>query len=505
MGNDEDKKDETIIHKPDGMWFRGEVIGHVDKDGNVRGPDGILRKGKELGYVDEEGNVHKVDTFWHKGDIVGEVKNDHIAKAQDGFVFEGEEWGYVDEEGNIHQKDGFLFKGRIIGQMKGNNKAGALAYYILRFNRLMERYEDLENKVHNSEDKTVFLKEVRRMLEYVPNYDALGDFDLLMNKLQLLEKEILDVIDDRYYKKLELCKEAEEICNSDDWEETDKKMKELMQRWKEIGWIPKDKNEELWSRFQYAMNRFYERRREYLKRLKEEKEEEMERNRKAKTDLCIEAEAIQYSDDWKDTAETIKELREQWKEIGYAGKEWEEDLWYRFNKACNTFFERRRDYFDKLNREREENMREKEELCSEVESLEPSKESIERVKEIQARWKEIGPVPKEHNDELWNRFRDACDKFFEEVRKNRRERLEEVLNHKKEQIERLEESIEHDEENIAHWEEVIDNLRPGPKADEIESSMREKIANVEEKIESKREKIRELESDIRDIESKLDD
>ena len=185
--NKEDK--ETTIHK-ENIWFgEGYIVGHVDKDGNVRGPDGVIYKGEEIGYVDKDGDVHRKDGFLFKGEIIGQAKG-NVAKGKDSFLYRGEEWGYVDDEGNIHQKDGFLFKGHIIGQIRGHNKAGVLAYYMLRFDKLSERLKELKDKVYNSADKTSFLSEVRKMIEYVPNYDALGDFNLLMHELKSLEKEI---------------------------------------------------------------------------------------------------------------------------------------------------------------------------------------------------------------------------------------------------------------------------------------------------------------------------
>jgi len=412
---------ETSVHKKDGWFVKGDIVGHVDKNGNIRSPDGFLYKGEEIGYVDQDGFVHRKDGFLFKGEVIGQVRG-NTAYGKDGLLLRGEEWGYVDDDGNVRQKDGVLFKGRIIGQMRGHNKAGALAFYVLRFDKLLKRFEELKNKVRSSENKTYFLSEVRKMIEYLPDYDALGDFDSLMHELKDLEQEIMDVVDSRINKKQELCVEAEQLCYSTNWKETSKRMKELMQKWKEIGWIPKEKSEELWSRFRFALNRFYTRRNEN---------------------------------------------------------------------------------FEQMNRERERNLDRKEELCREVESLDCSKEAIERVKEIQAEWKGIGSVPREKNDELWRRFREACDNVFKNAKIALRNRLGEVLEYKEQKVEKLRESIEHDEGNIAHWESVIDNLRPGTHADEIERSMREKISSVEQKIESKREKIRELESNIEDIRSKI--
>lgn len=427
---------DTNFHKPDGV-FHGEEIGHGDARARVRKRDSFFR-GEEVGYVDRDRKIRRPDGFF-KGEVVGQIKGNR-AHAEDGF-FAGEEWGYVDNDGNIRLRDGF-FKGRIIGQMRGHNKEAALAFFVLKFREMEDRFAALQNEARAAGNKAPFLGKVRHMLEYVPNANALGDFDGLINRLRSLEREITD---------------------------------------------------------------------------------QLSGNRCAKERLISQAEGWNSSTEWKAGGDAMKRLQAQWKQIGSAGRDEDETLWREFRGAQDTFFRRRKEYFDRRDQEQQSNLHRKEELCSQAESLASyasnHKAATQRIKELQARWKTIGPVPRDRVEALWDRFREACDTVFENAREERerrnaewerrqtewRERMCGVLSHKQSIVDKLEESIEHDQGLISHWQDVIKNLHDGARADEIRDSLEEKISSVEAKIESKRDRIVELESSIREIQGKVNE
>jgi HPt (histidine-containing phosphotransfer) domain-containing protein len=239
----------------------------------------------------------------------------------------------------------------------------------------------------------------------------------------------------------------------------------------------------------------------------------------AKEALIREAERWSYSLEWKAAAAELKSLQGRWKEVGSAGND-DENLRQRFRTACGRFFERQRDHFEAVDRQRSENAARKERLCSTAESLRHSddmKAAVSRVKALQSEWKTIGPAPKGTDDRLWNRFRQCCDEVFaaahrdwerrhsEYEAKNQewREKMHDTLRAKREQASRLRESIQHDEANVSRWRDAIYNLRPGGRADEIRDSLEGKISDVEDRISSKKQKLRELENDIDEIEAKL--
>jgi len=215
-----DEKD-TNIDNPDGLVLEGDTIGHADKQSRIRKRDGVVLPGEEMGYVDAQGKVRRPNGIIFRGEEVGQVKGNK-AYDKDGLIFAGEEWGYVDAEGNICQKDGFIFKGRIIGKMKGTNKSAALGFFVLRFREIEDRYKNLEQSVRAADNKTPFLSKVQHMLNWVPEANALGDFDSLINRLKDLEKEIVNQFEDNRRKKEELVQKAESLSRSTDWKVTPK-------------------------------------------------------------------------------------------------------------------------------------------------------------------------------------------------------------------------------------------------------------------------------------------
>jgi hypothetical protein len=299
------------------------------------------------------------------------------------------------------------------------------------------------------------------------------------------------------------------LINSTDWKETTELLQELQRQWKQIGSAGRDYDEDLWLRFRIPQDIFFQRRKEYYEKLDQEREE----NRKKKEALCAKAEALSASMDWKATTEALQALMEQWKQIGYAGRDHEDDLWQRFKSALDIFYERRNSAYELIRQDQKENLRRKEELCKIAESLVDSKDiraAAEKVKEIQAEWKTIGSVPRERSDELWERFRKACDTVFDRARAEfeRRSsewesRMLEVINRKKRQIENLKDSIDHDRSNIKRWQDTFSGLYRDGRANDIRKMLEDKIADVENRIREKELKIQELEASINDMESKL--
>ena len=506
--NDKKGNDGTDIHRPDGVLTSGEKVGHADRRSHVRRRDGIVFKGDEIGYVDEQNQIRKPDGIVFKGEVVGRIKDD-AARARDGIILPGEEWGYVDDDGNIRVRDSLVFRGRIIGKMRGRNKAAALAFFVLKFTRLQERCDELEREARSTKNAESLLGKVRHMLGYLPKAEALGDFDSLSERLHRLEGELLTQQGERRSLKEALCERAENLSYSTDWKSSADALKTLQAEWRAIGSAGPDESV-LWRRFRAAQERFFERRKEHFER----QESQRQRNRASKESLCSRAESLSTSSDWKSTSEALKELQQEWKEIGYAGRDYDDNLWKRFRHAQDRFFERQKAHFDERRREEHENLHRKEELCSEAESLAHSDDfrgATQRAKELQQEWKELGPVSRDHAASVWNRFRNACDRVFEHAHREHErqrhewhEKMREALGRKREQAQRLRDSIDHDESNIERWQDTINNLHPGGRADEIQDELETKISDVEDRIASKRERLEELEEAISDIESKLD-
>ncbi len=299
-------------------------------------------------------------------------------------------------------------------------------------------------------------------------------------------------------RKEELVARAEALADSTDWRATSEAMRALQAEWKTVGSAGREADEELWSRFRGAQDRFFDNRAAAY-----------EANRQRKEELCVRAEELADSTEWRETAETMKALQAEWKTIGPCGKEADEELWQRFRAATQHFFTRRAAAYEERQREEQENLRRKEELCAAAEALTYAADPVaatEEAKALQAEWKTIGPIRRDRAEALWARFRKACDTIFENAAAERARRrsewetkLQDALMRKREQVYRLKESITLDESAIARWETALSNPRPTESPDVL----RAKIADVSQRIKEKRQRVEELEASIRDIQSKL--
>ncbi len=200
-------------------------------------------------------------------------------------------------------------------------------------------------------------------------------------------------------------------------------IKTAQQQWKETGPVAKEESDILWQSFRAACDRNFARCSAFFGELDQQRRE----NQQKKDLLCQRAEKLDESTEWQKGAEEIKSLREEWENIGPAPKAHDEELNKRFRKVCNRFFEQRRRYFAERDDLRRQNLVVKEEICREAEVLAQANESLWQKKtemhHLQERWNLVPPLPRDKEQELWARFRAACDRFFSRLDELRRENL----------------------------------------------------------------------------------
>ena len=224
--------------------------------------------------------------------------------------------------------------------------------------------------------------------------------------------------------KLEaLCAKAEALLEEVDLKKAATELRQLHVDWKAAGPTTKDKQAELWQRFKAAADQVHERTRAHFAVL----DEQRGANLAKKEELAARVEALADSSDWKETAELIKALQEEWKALGPVPKDKADEVWKRFRGACDKFFDRRKAHFEAGDAERAANLAKQETLVAAVEKLAGStdwKRTADEIKRLQAEWKSIGPAPRDKADEVWKRFRGACDQFFD-ARKQHFDKLDE--------------------------------------------------------------------------------
>ena len=213
---------------------------------------------------------------------------------------------------------------------------------------------------------------------------------------------------------------AEELTSINAWQKKSTEFSELFKVWRTVGPAAKKQNEDIWARFKGTMDGFFAKKKEFFASLKDRQSENLER----KINLCIEAEALQESTEWKKATEQFKRIQEEWKTIGPVPKRHADKIWKRFRAACDTFFNRKAEHFGGLKEEEAANLAAKQALIEEIKNyeLKPSRnENMEAIKAFQKRWIEIGHVPMKHKDSINTEYRQAVDALFDRMRSNQNE------------------------------------------------------------------------------------
>ncbi len=213
-----------------------------------------------------------------------------------------------------------------------------------------------------------------------------------------------------------LCEIAEEISGKfynryKDWEEATKQIIDLQQRWKTIGAVPRSENAKIYKRFRTALDQFFAAKKEYY----EQKSEEENRNLQLKTDLCIKAEALKDSTDWKRTTIELINLQKEWKKIGPVPKKDSDIIWKRFRAACNEFFDRKTKHFNSIEALLDENLSKKEEILNQLENFEFTdnpETDLNNIKQLQKQWFEIGPVADQYQEETQRKYKQIIQKLY---------------------------------------------------------------------------------------------
>ncbi len=186
----------------------------------------------------------------------------------------------------------------------------------------------------------------------------------------------------------------------------------VQKKWEAVGAVPRAKSKEVNKKFWSAFKTFFTNKSVFFKKL----DEEREKNVQLKTEIIRKAVELQGSSDWDRTANELKELQRQWKEVGPVPEKLREKIFQEFKQACDHFFEHRREQFDKADRDQVENLREKEIICAELEKLTAEKTgTLSQLAVFQNKFNSFGFVPKKSINEIKVRFNAAVEKFLASI------------------------------------------------------------------------------------------
>ena len=291
-----------------------------------------------------------------------------------------------------------------------------------------------------------------------------------------------------------LVKRAQELAKAENLNKASKEANELMEEWKKAGHAGRETDDQLWAEFQAARDIFYQRKHEAW----EQMHAQFDEAKKAKEELIERAKALKDSTEWQKTSNAMKELMDEWKNVGHAGNKVDDALWHEFNDARQEFYSRRNEHYDELARTREENYEKKKALVEQAAAVAQggvyTRENTEFMKQLSNDWKKIGFAGREHDDQIWAEFRAANDQYFNGLKKMSEQRQQdwksrmidarnkkvELINNQKRQIERLQNDM------FGLVSEAT-------------------MADIQNEIDDKEDFIDELEQQIADIDARLGD
>ena len=356
-----------------------------------------------------------------------------------------------------------------------------------KFNAALQLFKDKKaaylekiekEKQKNLEDKKGIIEGLRELVESETNLKVLNDkFKELQDKwkeigpvpqsesnnlwqnyhfyvekffdIRRINKELRSLdLKKNLEQKIKLCETAESLLLQDSVNQSFKALQQLHEEWKEIGPVPEDKKDEIWERFKNASDQINQARREYYDKLFEEQQN----NYNAKVVLCEQAEeltagkTVESVKENNEIADKLTELLKMWKTIGPAPVKLNDEVWERFKSTLDKFFTAKKEYFQQVKDEQMQNYNQKLNLAIQAEGIAERtdwKNATDEILNLQQEWKAIGTVPRKYSEQVWKRFRAACDKFFaakaeyfsniKEIEadnlKKKEELIEKIMNH----------------------------------------------------------------------------
>lgn len=363
------------------------------------------------------------------------------------------------------------------------SKSGKLSKeeIIDRLSELSEKVEDIA-RVELESLKQAFYKTRRAEVDAEKKLFIEGGgteelFTPVVNEYEVKFKEILALIKEKkaafaqeeerqkeanYALKLQLIDRLKELSESqEDFGKLYNEFKDIQQKWKEVKSVPQEHAKELWQSYQLYSEKFYD----IIKINNQFRDYDFKKNLELKTALCEAVEKlIEEEPDVISAFHQLQKLHQQWREIGPVAKEYREEIWARFKAASTVINKKHQEHFDGLKEKEKENLELKTAICEELEAinyeeLKSFKDWDIKTKEVialQAKWKTIGFAPKKQNVKIFERFRAACDVYFNnksEFYKELKGEMDKNLELKKELADRAEAM-----KDSTDWRETTDKM-----------------------------------------------
>ena len=372
----------------------------------------LLKEKADAGYNVTE-SVETVDKENVEAEAEAETADNPFAEIEKGFK----------ELYNSYRKERAEFN-RQLEKERENNLALKEAV-IADLKALLEKQEDVNATFPEFRE----IQNRWRTIGPVPaqNYRNINEtYQLYVEQFYDMVKINRELRDLDFKKNLEakeqFCAMAEKLAENPNVIEAFKELQKLHEQWKEFGPVAKEFRDSVWERFKAATSVVNKKYQAFFEGVKEQQAENLQK----KTVLCEKVEEIAErevasSNEWNSFSKEIEEIQKEWKTIGFASRKENQKIYDRFRAACDKFYGRKREFYNEYKDSINVNLEKKISLCEAAEQLKTStewKKATDQFINLQKQWKEIGAVPRKKSEQLWKRFRAACDEFFAERDKN---------------------------------------------------------------------------------------
>ena len=546
--DDNPQKDEvdylkTIFYKMHFAEREAALKAYIDGGGNpdtyqVR-PDeeeetfkaemGLIKEKRAKIFLEQE--QEKQENLKKKLDIIEKIKSmitspDEANKAYQEFKKLQQEWKEIKavpaEKANELWRNYQLYVEQFYDLLKLNNEARE---YDFRKNlEIKERLCEAAEKLGEEEDVVSAAQQLQELhQEYRETGPVAKDLreslwarfkaaSTVVNKRHQQHFEKMRAMEEENLtKKTALCERIEEIvkvmpANANEWEQQTKEIIALQAEWKTIGFAPQKMNVKIFERFRATCDRFFERKAEFFKKMKQQYAENIDK-RKA---LIEKAKSLQDSTEWRATADKLIALQKEWKSVGTVPKKQGDRLWNEFLAACNHFFEARNHATSGTRNEERANLEKKRGIIAQLkELLEEAAEGVqEKVKELTEQYNAVGHVPFKEKDKLYKEYHDVLDMIYKKLNINMsKRRLDKFKNNLKNVAEKGVDALDNErarlmrryeslKQEIQTYENNLGFLNASSKkGNSLIDEMNRKVQKLKDDMNLVREKIKAIDAE----------
>ena len=296
------------------------------------------------------------------------------------------------------------------------------------------------------------------------------------------------------------------------WKKKTDEVLAIQKQWKSVGFAEKKHNDKIWEEFRTACNAFFDKKGEFFG----DEKEKWDANKAKKEKLVEQAEKLKNLTDWKETSFQMIKLQKDWKNIGPAGQKAEQSLWNKFRKACDSFFNAKKEYYDTLDDRLAENLNKKEDFIANLAEVKIDKvNGVAQIKVLIGEWDELGMVPRDSVKDINEKYRKAIDSLYDKLGLDKNEIAIQKFNDKVESLKEKDngENLLKDEQRFIN--EQIDKLNKevlqyennlsffgfskGATADKMKAEVQEKIDAVQVKVDAWAQKRKAVSKAVREL------